>query len=149
MTYIYIYIYIYYIFCNKIFSPLQRPETYHANLNMPPSHYQDYDGTFTVPFVFLNHNSIKFWLSTLAHLHSQPIHFVAFLKDILLRAITKEHNSSGVCQQLAVKIHQHKICTIYKVRTIASNITAKQTEYPIMHRHHQHTDWNYSCVWAV
>ena len=72
---------------------------------------------------------------------------VASLKDIPLWAITKEPNSSGQTVG-SIRIHQHKICTIHKVTTIASNITAKQTECLITHRHQQ-TDWNYSCVCAV
>lgn len=50
----------------------------------------------------------------------------AVLKDISLRAITNEQNVSGLCRQSAVWLHQHKIRTIHKVTTIASNHSTSQ-----------------------
>lgn len=125
----------------------QRPETRYANLQMPPSHYHGYDGTFTILLVFFHCTSSFCFPHFNSQLQPTDPFSVASLKDIPLWAITKEPNSSGQTVG-SIRIHQHKICTIHKVTTIASNITAKQTECLITHRHQQ-TDWNYSCVCAA
>ena len=82
----------------------QRPETRYANLQMPPSHYHDYDGTFTI---LLFSSTVTASSFCLPHFNKQlqptdPFS-VASLKDIPLWAITKEPNSSGLCRQLAVQ----------------------------------------------
>ena len=119
---------------------------------------QSSDATFTLSWLWWHiHNSVSF-LPLYMKLLLSTFQFTATANWSTFSCFSERHSSLShhkrtklfrlVLTVGSIRIHQHKICTIRKVTTTASNITAKQAECLITHRHQQ-TDWNYSCVCAV